>query len=1140
MKEQQTTRTVSEGSPFAGALRARRVGAYLPHCCSGCLLVLILLLCHGLGALGAESFVITNTQSSEPITAFAPVTIITNHPPWDPVVTFTSILAPMEVGGYNFTHWTVNGKRIEDAWGQSTNQFDFIFTNNVAAVAHYLPSSQFTADSLVPDWFKIRFYNTTNITAGSDTDGDGFDLNTEYLRGYHPRIWDEITEGGISRRRSALLTLSLYPSVFTVRQISEPSGIFSNYWRFPQITNLNLATSPTAAGYSFVGWFNGAQRLDDPLSLATNVMVTITNDTTIVGRFVAINADTDGDALPDSFELFNLNTLEFSGNSDPDGDGFNLNTECLRGYSPVLTDEITEGGISRRRSALLTLNLYPKVLTVRQISEPFGIFSNYWRFPQVTNLNLATSPTAAGYSFVGWFIGAKRLDDPLSLATNITVPITDDTTIVGRFAANNADTDGDALPDSFELFNLNTLEFSGNSDPDGDGYNLITEYLRAYSPVVADEITEGGISRRRSSMLFFAPPPPEIIQQPMGANVVEGTGVTLHTQARGMGSFRYQWRLNGINLAGETNDTLHIPSVTLTNSGGYSVAVASPYGAVNSDIAVVMIQVDDLTMTDNFSNAVVFTSPSGLGKTANLAATREPGEPAHNGKPGTNSIWLSWRAPAAGLVTFSTRGSSFDTLLAVYVGDSLSSLERVTSDDDGGGYYTSAASFTATNGVLYHIAVDGLTGAHGQILLMWNQEAVVSDFPRFTAQPASRTVAAGSVVSFQAQVACRAPVSYQWYFNNQVVPGAGSETLLLDNVGQARLGIYKVAVASGLLTNWSEPASLQIGTHSLAAFKDKIGDLYQFTTPRVSRLGEKVPLPGYQRMFGGGFGIEPITVSVSQGVPGAQNFSTFNSRTEAGEVNMAGQILEASQWLILNADRAGDLLFAARCSVSSFVLAAYRLADVDLEGNLPQVGATNVVGNSCWIRFPVQAGAKYLVGLGIATRQTATFNAIWTMDATPMVCVQPEPQSILEGQTLSLNAWAAGFSIQSYQWRFNGFNIPGATNEIYTQTSARTNLSGLYDLVVSGAGGSTTSAVARVIINAVSPPQPIVFKPVMQLPGGQLQINFTGPAGLAYTLESATNLLNWERIYHGVFDLQSAQWICSPEEKSKFYRVTSP
>ena len=35
-----------------------------------------------------------------------------------------------------------------------------------------------------------------------DSDGDGFSLGEEYLRGYDPRLFDEIQEAGISRRRS--------------------------------------------------------------------------------------------------------------------------------------------------------------------------------------------------------------------------------------------------------------------------------------------------------------------------------------------------------------------------------------------------------------------------------------------------------------------------------------------------------------------------------------------------------------------------------------------------------------------------------------------------------------------------------------------------------------------------------------------------------------------------------------------------------------------------------------------------------------------------------------------------------------------------------------------------------------------------
>jgi hypothetical protein len=40
-------------------------------------------------------------------------------------------------------------------------------------------------------------------------------------------------------------------------------------------------------------------------------------------------------------------------------------------------------------------------------------------------------------------------------------------------------------------------------------------------------------------------------------------------------------------------------------------------------------------------------------------------EPDHDGNPGGKSVWWTWVAPANGLVTVSTQGSTFDTVLAV-------------------------------------------------------------------------------------------------------------------------------------------------------------------------------------------------------------------------------------------------------------------------------------------------------------------------------------------------------------------------------------------------------------------------------------------------------------------------------------------
>ena len=67
----------------------------------------------------------------------------------------------------------------------------------------------------------------------------------------------------------------------------------------------------------------------------------------------------------------------------------------------------------------------------------------------------------------------------------------------------------------------------------------------------------------------------------------------------------------------------------------------------------------------------------------------------------------------------STKRSDFDTLLAVYTGDSVDQLTPVASNDDIilGEYQQSYLSFPATAGTTYRIAVDGYAGAVGTVVL---------------------------------------------------------------------------------------------------------------------------------------------------------------------------------------------------------------------------------------------------------------------------------------------------------------------------------------------------------------------------------------------------------------------------------------
>ena len=86
---------------------------------------------------------------------------------------------------------------------------------------------------------------------------------------------------------------------------------------------------------------------------------------------------------------------------------------------------------------------------------------------------------------------------------------------------------------------------------------------------------------------------------------------------------------------------------------------------------------------DNFATPISLSSAtSGSISGDNTGATLEPNEPSHAGIPVTNSVWYSWTAPQSGDVEMDTIGSGIDTVLAVYTGSTLATLNQVAANDD--------------------------------------------------------------------------------------------------------------------------------------------------------------------------------------------------------------------------------------------------------------------------------------------------------------------------------------------------------------------------------------------------------------------------------------------------------------------------
>ncbi len=86
----------------------------------------------------------------------------------------------------------------------------------------------------------------------------------------------------------------------------------------------------------------------------------------------------------------------------------------------------------------------------------------------------------------------------------------------------------------------------------------------------------------------------------------------------------------------------------------------------------------------------------------------------------------------------------------------------------------------------------------------------------------------------------------------------------------------------------------------------------------------------------------------------------------------------------------------------------------------------------------------------------------------PVVTMSPQPVFASAGDVVTLNPNSIGVPPLSYQWRRNGTPIPGATSASYVIPSVSSGSPGNYDLVVSNAYGTATSAAAAVTVDSIS------------------------------------------------------------------------
>ena len=99
----------------------------------------------------------------------------------------------------------------------------------------------------------------------------------------------------------------------------------------------------------------------------------------------------------------------------------------------------------------------------------------------------------------------------------------------------------------------------------------------------------------------------------------------------------------------------------------------------------------------------------------------------------------------------------------------------------------------------------------------------------------------------------------------------------------------------------------------------------------------------------------------------------------------------------------------------------------------------------------------------------------------PTLLLPPASVSVDVGESAMFIASATGSGPLTYQWRFNGVPIPGATLPAYSVPSAQLTNAGAYSLVVSNAVGTATGAATLTLVGLLVTTRPVSLIPLHQV-----------------------------------------------------------
>jgi hypothetical protein len=355
--------------------------------------------------------------------------------------------------------------------------------------------------------------------------------------------------------------------------------------------------------------------------------------------------------------------------------------------------------------------------------------------------------------------------------------------------------------------------------------NLRKSHFADYSVVVSNS---GGSTASDNAVLtqIIELIPTSIVMQPDSAVAAIGENVSFEVSAIGSGTLRYQWKLNGQNIAGATLGKYSINNIKESHFGSYSVYVYNGNSSATSDAVALTKKV--VSLPPKFLSQ---PKSQELEKGVKVLLSAEV--------EGSSPIFYQWvkgeqDIQGATLNTytinnFQTRHVGTYYLIARNAaGESISATAEITLLADAiieltgieligektirinyqispeADYAIEASTdliawepiFESTSSGLAEFFVTSVRGDSGKRFYRLDVKGEPAAPPIIVEQPSGKIVVVGETAIFRVKVQSETIEKYQWYKDNIKIENATARELVIDNAKLSDAASYNLVVSN--------------------------------------------------------------------------------------------------------------------------------------------------------------------------------------------------------------------------------------------------------------------------------------------------------------------------------------------------------